>query len=203
MASKVAILEQIGERSLLLPDLINRGLAANDRLKFYFSLLQAAQAYAQAATPQAPDLRGEREASGLSDASLDEVVGASRMVTHDTVHIPGVGGILEQLFADVRRMLEPIATAAASRGDLRDRATLYTRRLEEQSARAPAITDDQISANAIDSLTRLPSNGHDSLHQLVMDLHWELNRLQTTVSVELMDGAHVYNLQDTDRALVR
>ena len=33
MATKAGILEQIGERSLLLPELINHGLAANDRLK--------------------------------------------------------------------------------------------------------------------------------------------------------------------------
>jgi hypothetical protein len=36
-----------------------------------------------------------------------------------------------------------------------------------------------------------------------MDLHWELNRLQATVSIELLDGAHVYGLTDVDRHLVR
>jgi uncharacterized protein Yka (UPF0111/DUF47 family) len=49
----------------------------------------------------------------------------------------------------------------------------------------------------------LTSNGHDTLHRLVMDLHWELNRLQSTLSVELLDGAHVYGLTDVDRRLVR
>jgi len=37
----------------------------------------------------------------------------------------------------------------------------------------------------------------------VMDLHWELNRLQASVSVELIDGAHAYGLGDSDRRLVR
>ena len=40
MPTKVAIIEQIGEKGLLLPELVNRGLAANDRLKYYLTLLQ-------------------------------------------------------------------------------------------------------------------------------------------------------------------
>src|SRR4030095_12090032 len=68
-------------------------------------------------------------------------------------------------------------------------------------ARAP--TDDQITSSVIETLTRLTSNGHDRINQIVMDLHWELNRLQATVCVELLDGAHVYGLRDVDRKLVR
>jgi hypothetical protein len=47
------------------------------------------------------------------------------------------------------------------------------------------------------------SNGHDTINQIVMDLHWELNRLQAMVCIELLDGAHIYNLRDVDRQLVR
>jgi hypothetical protein len=39
---KLEVIEQLGETGLLLPELINRGLAANDRLKYYLTLLQAA-----------------------------------------------------------------------------------------------------------------------------------------------------------------
>jgi uncharacterized protein Yka (UPF0111/DUF47 family) len=203
MATKAGILEQIGERSLLLPELINQGLAANDRLKYYLTLLQTAYAHAQSPGTQVPDLRNEREAAGVSDESLDAVVGASRMVAPTAVQIPGAGVIVDRIFADVRLMLEPIVIAAAMHGELEERSAIYTRRLNEQIARAPSCTDDQISAGTIETLTRVTSNGHDTIHQIVMDLHWELNRLQSSVCVELLDGAHVYGLTHGDRQLVR
>jgi uncharacterized protein Yka (UPF0111/DUF47 family) len=203
MATKAGILEQIGERSLLLPELINQGLAANDRLKFYLTLLQTAYAHASSAGGQLPDLRNEREAAGIADETLDAVVGNSRMLSPTVVHIPGAGAILERIFADVRQMLEPVATAAAMHVELAERSSIYARRLNERVARAPTATDDQITSSVIETFTRLTSNGHDTINQIVMDLHWELNRLQATVCVELVDGAHVYGLSDADRKLVR
>ena len=203
MVTKAGILEQIGERSLLLPELINQGLAANDRLKFYLALLQTAYAYAGSPGGPVPDLRNDREAAGISDETLDTVVGNSRMLSPTVVHIPGAAAILNHIFADVRQMLEPVATAATMHGELAERAAIYARRLNEQIARAPTATDDQITSSVIETLTRLTSNGHDTINQIVMDLHWELNRLQATVCIELLDGAHVYGLRDVDRKLVR
>ena len=203
MATKAGILEQIGERSLLLPDLIHQGLAANDRLKFYLTLLQTAYAYAGSPGGQVPDLCNEREAAGISDEALDTVVGNSRMLSPTVVHIPGAAAILERIFADVRQMLAPVATAATMHGELAERSAIYARRLNEQIARAPTATDDQITSSVIETLTRLTSNGHDTINQIVMDLHWELNRLQATVCVEVLDGAHIYGLRDVDRKLVR
>lgn len=203
MATKAGILEQIGERSLLLPELINHGLAANDRLKYYLTLLQTAYGYAGSPGGQVPDLRSEREAAGIEDDELDTVVGHSRMVSQAVVQIPGAAAILDRIFADVRQMLEPVSAAAAINGELTERLAIYTRRLTEQVARAPTATDDKISSSVLETLTRLTSNGHDTIHQIVMDLHWELNRLQSSVSVELVDGAHVYGLRDVDRHIVR
>jgi uncharacterized protein Yka (UPF0111/DUF47 family) len=203
MATKMGVLEQLGERSLLLPELINRGLAANDRLKYYLTLLQTAQAHAQAPGQQLSNMRSEREASGISDPAFDDVVGASRMVTQSTVYIPRAASIFEHLVADVKQMLNPIAAAAVGRGDLAERAVLYSRRLEEQIARTPACMDDQVPSGALEGFTKLSSNSHDSMHQLAIDLHWELNRLEASISVELIDGAHAYGLADGDRRLVR
>ena len=203
MATKAGILEQIGERSLLLPELINQGFAAHDRLKYYLALLQTAYAYAQTPGGQIPDLRNEREAAGVTDESLDQVVGSSRMVSQTAVHIPAATAILDHVFADVRQMLEPVITSAAMHGEVAERAAIYSRRLDEQVARAPSSADDHITGHLIDTLTRLTSNGHDTMHQLVMDLAWELNRLQSTVCVELLDGAHIYGLTDVDRQMVR
>ena len=203
MATKAGILEQIGERSLLLPELINEGLAANDRLKYYLTLLQTAYAYAGSPGGQAPDLRNDREAAGVSDEGLDTVVGHSRMLSPTVVHIPGAAAILERIFADVRHMLDPVATAATMHGELAERSAIYARRLNEQIARAPTAADDQMTSNVIETLTRLTSNGHDTINQIVMDLQWELNRLHATVCVEVLDGAHIYGLNDVDRRLVR
>ena len=203
MATKAGILEQIGERGLLLPELINQGLAANDRLKFYLTLLQTAYAYAGSPGGQIPDLRHEREIAGISDEALDAVVGNSRMLSPTVVHIPGAAALLERIFSDVRQMLEPVAAAAAMQGELAERSAIYARRVDEQAARAPAGTDDQITASVIETLTKLTSNGHDTIHRIVMDLHWELNRLQASICVEVLDGAHIYGLRDVDRRLVR
>ena len=49
-------------------------------------------------------LRAEREAGGIADASLDAIVGASRSVGKDVVHIPGGGSIVGRVFANVRQM---------------------------------------------------------------------------------------------------
>ena len=43
------------EVGLFLPELINRGLGARDRLRYYVSLLQAAQTYAQDSASSRPD----------------------------------------------------------------------------------------------------------------------------------------------------
>jgi len=200
---KAGILEQIGQRGLLLPELINQGLAAHDRLKYHLALLQTAYRYAGSHGAQVPDLRNEREAAGVFDQSLDYVVGNSRMVSPAVVYIPGAAAILERIFGDVRQMLSPLETSAAMHGELTERAAIYTRRLNEQIARAPSATDDQITSHVLETFTRVTSNGHDTINQIVMDLHWELNRLQASISVETLDGAHVYGLRDADRQLVR
>ena len=43
MTEKRTIIEELGEDGLLLPVLINRALTANDRSKYFFSLLQTAR----------------------------------------------------------------------------------------------------------------------------------------------------------------
>jgi hypothetical protein len=47
MSEKTRILDSLNEQALLLPSLVNRALAANDRVKYRFTLLQAAQAHAE------------------------------------------------------------------------------------------------------------------------------------------------------------
>ena len=203
MSTKVRIIEQIGAKSLLLPELINRGVAAGDRLKYYLALLQAAAAHAQGPEQATSDLHDEREASGVDDASLDDVIENSRMLAPDLCLIPGASRIFALIAADLRRMLEPLHVAAAANPELRERLEAYDQRLDERIAQAPRCDDDQVSVRALDAIRRRASDGHDSLHQLITDLHWELNHLQTTVVVESIDGARAYGLTEADHHLVR
>jgi hypothetical protein len=203
MSTKLSILERTGARAMLLPELITRGLAANDRLKYYLTLLQAAHAHATAPHQPAQTLRTQREASGVDDASLDQVVQGSIDRGGHSIYIPGACAIVESLFEELRRMLEPIRVAGAAHADLRGRVEVYQRRLDDLVAHAPLCSDDQMTASTIRALTKLSGNGRDTMHQLVVDLHWELNRLQTTISTESIDGASAYGVQDSDRGLVR
>ena len=68
---KTRILDSLNEQALLLPSLVNRALAANDRVKYRFTLLQAAQAHAERPDAVTSSLRTERLAAGVPDESLD------------------------------------------------------------------------------------------------------------------------------------
>ena len=58
-------------------------------------------------------------------------------------------------------------------------------------------------SGTISGLASLSRNGHDTVHQLIIDLHGELERLQADVSPENVDGARAYGLTEPDRVLVR
>ena len=68
MGTKQEIISSLGERQLLLPGLVQTGLAANDRVKYFFTLLQLAMEQCAQPAPNPPDLAREREASGVADA---------------------------------------------------------------------------------------------------------------------------------------
>jgi hypothetical protein len=201
--TKVAIIEKIGESGVLLPELITRGLAAHDRLKFYLTLLQTAYTHALAPSKPVPNMRTQREASGVDDALLDRVIEGSVDRGSGTVYIPAGCTIVSMVFEESRRMLQPLLVAGTARSDLRGRTDIYKRRLDDLFAHAPVCADDLLTRSTIRVLTKLSENGHDTMHQLAIDLHWELNRLQTSVTMETVDGARVYSILDRERALVR
>ena len=99
-------------------------------------------------------------------------------------------------------MLQPLRAAVAARPEMRERFEIYQARVDQQIAGAPPCHDDQLTAAAIEALARRTENGHDSVNQLAMDLQWELNRLNGSVSLESVDGATTYSLTAADRALV-
>jgi len=61
MSTKQEIISSLGEKQLLLPGLVQSGLAANDRIKYFFTLLQMAMEQCAQPAPNPPDLKRESQ----------------------------------------------------------------------------------------------------------------------------------------------
>ncbi len=196
---KDRIIETLGERELLLPDLMSRALSANDRVKYLLTLLQGARAAADG-DGDASDLRQERLASGVSQVSLDRVVHACTRGKDGSYAIPGGSELVRRAFGEVETMLAPLRVAAAeAAGQLDERL----HRLEQM------VLPDGDTVTAMD-ISRLTAGrprarrtaDQDSLHLVVMDAHRELNRLAGRLASESIAGALVYGIEAGDRPRV-
>ena len=203
MPTDVTILERIGEQKLILPVLVTRALAAHARLNYYLTLLQTAHARAIAPDEEAPSLRVEREASGVTDSSFDRIVAGSSMIGGNTLHMPQAVSIVEQLLDELRLMLPPLEVAGLTRPEIQARFEFYQRRFNDLVVHMPVSHEDQLTVGAIAVLIGLSSNGHDTAHRLAIDLYGELDRLQSNVVEETIDGARVLGVTAVDRPLVR
>ncbi len=193
--AKRDVLEELGERSLVLPTMVNAGLEANDRAKYFLSLLQAAKSRAEAPSEPWTSLREERLAAGISNPAFDEVVEQSTRVDVDLYFIPQASRIHQDLVTAIGEMLAPlIAAKVAGAPD----AT----RLDPMVAGSPDLSGDRVSGAYLDRITSARREQCDSFHQLVMDAHRALNRLQATIATASLDGAAVYGLTEDDRSLV-
>ena len=196
MTEKLKIVGALGEESLLLPALVNDALTANNRAKYFFSLLQSARLRADHLDRPFSTLREERLASSVDQPQLDQVVALARRNPDGLYVIPHAEEILRQLLAALCEMVAPIE--AVSDGEL---ASSYLARLLDLSAVAVA-DDDLMEGACIDALTRADRHRGDSLHLLVIDVHKELNGLQVALATESVEGAMTYGLAADDRALV-
>lgn len=199
--SKARIVDELGEKELLLPALVNEALAANDRAKYFMSLLQAAREHAEHPELAVSDLQQERLACGIADADLDTVVQRSRSVGADIYCIPAAQRIHDCLMDDLRQMLAPLQ-AQAGPMPLDGCAGDYEQRLQAVLDQAPSLAGDRIPGAYINRLTSGQREVEDSLHLLVMDLHKQLNQLQQHLATETIDGAQVYGLRAEDRPLI-
>lgn len=184
---KSGVLEVIGEGDLRRASAVNAALAANERAKFLFSLLQFAVNRAAHPEQVPADLRRERLACGLAEAWLDEVVPGARAGAAGQVQIPHAAALLGKLAAEVTVMAAPLAGGP------------FDTRLAALLAALPTAEDGLVAAAAITAMTDAAPVGGDSLHRLVMDLHKALNRLQAELARETLDGAAVYGLAPADR----
>jgi uncharacterized protein Yka (UPF0111/DUF47 family) len=194
MPQKDRILDVLGEQQLLLPGLINAALAANDRVKYYFSLLQLAVAHAERPEVERPDLKGERASAGEPDAALDELIGGAAAAGPGRYRLPHGETVAARIETAMREMLTPFEATADAR------SAAWAERLAACLAH-PWLVDGLADAGAIARMTRGArdaSAAGDSLHLLVMDLHKALNALQASIASENIDGALAYGLADGD-----
>jgi len=191
---KDRIIEALGEKELLLPDMMSRALSANDRVKYLLTLLQSARAAADGDT-EASDLREERLASGVSDPSLDRVVHASERRDDGSYIVPGAADLARSAFGEVEGMLAPLRIA-----EVKPAKRLGERLHKLQQAVCP--DGDTITAEDVSALTAARRRDQDSLHLVVMDAHRELNRLTGRLASESIAGALAYGIAAEDRPLV-
>ena len=158
---KTQILSAIGEQGLQPAAALNAALAANDRIKYYLSLLQMAVDHAAHPEQPAPSLQRERLTCGIDDPDLDRIVGASQSSGKDC-RIPGVRRIFAVIADDLRLMGAPVVAA---------KLPGFAERLAARLAALPAATDDLVAPGLIAAMMQAGHGQPDSLHRLVMDLH--------------------------------
>jgi uncharacterized protein Yka (UPF0111/DUF47 family) len=197
MTEKSEIIRELGNKEILLPAMVNKALLANDRIKYYFTLLQTAVDRAGNPGEEHPDLRIEREAADIDNPELDRIVAGTTKTEAGAYAMPLAGEILAAIGDCMQEMIRPFLLE----GD--DAGKRFTERLTEL---APAIVpgpDGSVSPEAVARITSGDRDGQDSLHLLVMDVHRALNALQGEISREQIDGAATYLLKEKDRPLVR
>jgi uncharacterized protein Yka (UPF0111/DUF47 family) len=197
---KQTMMAALGEQGLALPRLVNEGLAANDRFKYRLSLLQLARRHADAPNAGIGDMRAERIAARIEDSRLDELPAACTRTATGTYLLPGLDALLAEMERDAQAMLAPTLVAEAADAD----AAHSTIKARAAVLLPPLLQHrDGFTCAELDGWAQAERKGGDSVHLLVMDLHRMLNNLQKAVATELLDGASVYGLADTDRERVR
>lgn len=195
MTEKKNILKELGEEELLLPELVNAALTANERIKYYFTLLQTAQSRALHPDREFSSLKKEREISGVENAQLDNVVQGAEGLGSGTYRIPYAGEIFSAIKACMHEMYLPILA--------RGKANDYDKRLTELLEGWPDGGEEILSEQFLQRITSGDRKSGDSLHLLVMDMHRTLNSMQGELSQENIDGSMTYLLGEDDRVLVR
>ncbi|WP_193727819.1 hypothetical protein [Paraburkholderia franconis] len=180
---------------MLLPGWIKAALSANDRLKLYLSVLQAALAHADHPNTGALDLSAELTAAHVDAPWLLDMPGGSALVDGELL-VPGLHHLVERLSEDLAAMAKPLLESDHDAVSLRER-------IQHWLAMLDSLEGARISRAQLQALTRgRNADSEDSFHVLVMDLHRALNQLASSLSSEEIDGAHVWQLQPADRSLV-
>jgi uncharacterized protein Yka (UPF0111/DUF47 family) len=207
---KTEAVAAMGKSTLLLPAWIKAALAANDRLKLYLTVLQAAAAHAEHPDAEPLDLGREMTAAGIEGRWLLGLPAAASQVG-GALRVPELRRLSQRLAEDLSVMARPLLEAPSAETALRERLNHWVGWLGELGD--PHSGRETLSVEQLRLLTSgkrqskrqnggNKSGGEDSLHLLVMDLHKQLNQLASTLSDETIAGAHVWQLLSADQARV-
>jgi uncharacterized protein Yka (UPF0111/DUF47 family) len=177
---------------LLGPTMMKAALAANDRLKLYLTLLQAAAAHAQHPEKRAPDLAADIGGAGIvhrEDAAwLLELPGTASM-DGETIRLPDLPRLAILISDDLARMARPVVDGAEADADL-------ARRVKQWQVYLMQLSGPVLDTRALSALSHGQRQHGDSLHITVMDLHKALNRRAASLSTHTVAGAHAWQLAD-------
>ena len=194
---------ELGEEELLLPKFVNFALTANDRIKYYLTLLQTVREKAEHPQLKFPSLITEKENVGEKNSKFDRVVPEAFKKEQNTYFIPFVEEILSRVWGCMDEMLKPLLATGRVEGKE------FEARFEElksQSFDIEAGISARESGILREDFIRAQTSGDrgkgDSLHILVMDIHRILNKMQKELAVENLDGARIYLVSEEDRELI-
>ena len=184
--------------SLLRPAQVRAALKANDRLKLYLSVLQAAHAHAHHPREAALDLSREIAAADITVRAeadwLHDLPATAASEADGALRVPDLPRLALRLADDLGVMARPLVE-----GDGADAA--FAERVTHWQAELNALSGPVLAAAQIEALTHGQRARGDSLHIMVMDLHKALNRRAAGLSTDRIDGAHCWQLagDDSDR----
>lgn len=190
---KVDVVASLGQAQLLRPTWVNAALRANDRLKVYLTLVQAAWTHADQPTSAPIDLSCELTSASINAPWLKELPGTA-FRTGRVLNIPELPRFMALLRDDLLTMARPLIDGNVA-GELDARVNQWCAWLE-------TLSDDTLDDEQLQTLTNGNRTRGDSLHILVMDLHKALNHMAADLSDDTIDGAHVWQLEEPDRPRV-
>lgn len=202
----------MGPSTLLLPAWIKSALVANDRLKLYLTVLQAAAAHAEHPESEALDLGREAAAAGFDGRWLRDMPSACSSV-NGSLLVPELRRLAQCLAEDLSVMARPLLEGHPDGDDPAPRVKHWLdwlAKIGSKKSGGETLTGEQLRllTNGKRDTKREGKRGHDrdvrdigveSFHLLVMDLHKQLNHLAGSLSNEEIGGAHVWRLQPADR----
>jgi uncharacterized protein Yka (UPF0111/DUF47 family) len=191
---KTQAVVSLGQRRLMLPAWVKAALSANDRLKVYLTVLQAASSHASHPNRDQPDLANEIAAVGLNTGWLHDVISAATRIDEDLL-VPDLSRLIKCLADELGTMARPVLETTTAGAEPHPRVQHWLDWLG-------ALPSDRLSDGQVEALTHGRRGGQDSLHLLVMDLHKQINRLSGELASEVIDGANVWELQPEDRVRV-
>ncbi|HYN62300.1 MAG TPA: phosphate transport regulator, partial [Rubrivivax sp.] len=175
----------LGQTPLLQPARVRAALKANDRLKLYLSVLQAAAAHA--AGPERAPLDLSREIAAADIAPREQAVWlrdlpAGASLQGDELQLPELPRLVARLREDLAAMARPVL-------DDVDTDPALAERVAQWLVWLAALGGGALPAASLTQLTQGRRERGDSLHLTIMDLHKALNRLAARLSGEDIDGA--------------